>query len=156
MAEKRIRRSRRDALLVGIGGQPAPYAALSVVMAAWWFPFRLLLLDKGDPIAEIIVASGLSGTLWALIWPALDWGQRVYPRTGRPVDDLPQLTDAERRARARRGAIVGSGIGVPFFGGLIILCLGTGRSWGYVTIFTIALIVIAAVAARTLRHHSHT
>ena len=154
MAEKRMTRSLQKALLDGIGGPPAPYAALSVVMAAFWFPFRLLLLDRGDPIAEIIVASGMSGTLYALMWPALDWAQRVYPRTGGAVHDYPEPSDSQRRMQTRRGALVSLGIGVPFFGGLVILCLSTGRSWGYVTIFTIALIFIVAVAIRNLHRNT--
>ncbi|MEV4280927.1 hypothetical protein [Actinoplanes xinjiangensis] len=156
MAEKRRTRSSPKALLDAIGAPPAPYAALSAVMAASWFPFRLLLFDRGDPVAEIIAASGMSGALWALMWPALDWAQRVYPRAGGTVDDPPQSGHSERRMPTRRGAIVGLGIGVPFFGGLIMLCLSTGRSWGYVAFFTIALMCLVAVATRNLRRDTPT
>jgi hypothetical protein len=47
--------------------------------------------------------------------------------------------------------LVGAGVGVPFFGGLILLCLTTGRSWGYTVIFSVVLAVMAAAVAKSLR-----
>jgi hypothetical protein len=149
MAEERVRRSRGDALLDRLGGPPGLYAAACVAWTVAWFPFRLLL-DRGDPIAEIVAASGLRGALFALGWMALGWAQRTYPRAAGRRDDRSPLTVSEHRARAHRGAVVGLGIGVPFFGGLIILTLSTGRSAGYTVCFAVLLVGIIAVAVTAL------
>ena len=155
MTEKGVGRRRGGALLDRLGGPPGPYATACVVLAVIFFLFGLLL-DRGDPIAEITADSGLRGALWALMWLALGWLHLNYPRAGGPVGGPSPLTASARRERARRGAIVGLGIGVPFFVGLILLCLRTGQSLGYVTIFTILLTVMAAVAARSLRSSTPT
>ena len=77
-------------------------------------PFRLLL-DKGDPIALITVNSGLYGVVWALMTLAIDWGQRIRAKAAGSIHSRAAATTAERRAWARRGAIVGLGVGVPFY-----------------------------------------
>ncbi|MEV4279920.1 hypothetical protein [Actinoplanes xinjiangensis] len=143
-----MRRSRGDALLDRLGGPLGLYAAACVAWTVVWFPFRLLL-DRGDPIAEIVAASGLRGAVFALGWMALGWAQRSHPRAAGRREDRPPPTASQRRVRAHRGAVVGLGIGVPFFGGLIILTLSTGRSWGYTVCFAVLLagIVAAAVTA---------
>jgi hypothetical protein len=121
-----------------------------VVLAVMWFPFRLLL-DKGDPVAHIIATSALQGAMWALIPLAGEWGLRVRRRDGGPTDAVPSTIPRQHRARARRGAIVGLGIGVPFFSALITLCLITGRSWVYTTSFGVILFVTVAIATKSVR-----
>ncbi|WP_229068875.1 hypothetical protein [Actinoplanes sp. DH11] len=153
MVEERATSNRGNALLNRLGGPPGPYAAVCVVMAVAWFPFRLLL-DRGDPVAESIAASGLQGALWALMWLALGWGQRIHRKASGATDDVPPLGAAARLARARRGAVVGLGVGVPFFGGLVVLSVSTGREWAYAISFAVVLAVIFAVAARSLRSAS--
>lgn len=150
MVRERARSARREALLGRLGGPPGPYAAVCVVLAVMWFPFRLLL-DRGDPVAESIAGSGLQGAMVALMSLAFTWAQRMTAAApGSTGNPLP-LTAAERSVRARRGAIVGLGIGVPFFGGLIALCLGTGLSLAYAISFGVVLVVMTMVAIRNLR-----
>lgn len=150
MVEHTVRRRRVDALLEALGALPGPFAAMCVAMAVLWFPFRLYL-DRGDPLAAIVAASGLHGVVWAVLWLVLGWGHRRMQRTAAADDDAPPPGASERRARARRGAAVGLGVGVPFFGALIALCLITGRSPVYTASFAVVLVVIGAVAMRGLR-----
>lgn len=150
MVEERTRSARRETLLGRLGGPPGPYAAVCVVLAVMLFPFRLLL-DRGDPIAESIVSSGLQGAMFALMSLAFTWVQRMTAAAPGSAGDPPPLTAAERSVRARRGAFVGLGIGVPFFGGLIALCLSTGLSHAYAMSFGVVLAVMAMVAVRNLR-----
>ena len=150
MVEKRTIASRRDAQLDRLGGPPGRYTVLCVVLSVLWFPFRLLL-DRGEPIALIIADSGLHGVVWALMALAIEWGQRVRGKTVGPGDNLPSTITAQRRAWARRGAIVGLGVGVPFYSALITLCLITGRSWWYTTSFSLIMLAIVAVALRSRR-----
>ncbi len=149
MVEERTLSSRRDALLDQLGGPPGRYAVVCVVLTVLWFPFRLLL-DKGDPITMIIVNSGLHGAVWALLPPALEWGRRLRRRAVGLVN-LPSATPAEHRAWARRGAMVGLGVGVPFYSTLIALCLIADRSGLYTTSFIVIMLAMVAVAIGSLR-----
>ena len=109
-----------------------------------------LWLDSGDPIAEIIVASGLRGIFTALTAMVAEW----MPRRHRHVDNLGHPsppTPAQRRRSQRRGSIVGLSVGVPFVGSFIALCLITDQSVGYTMSFPIVLIGMSAVAIRSLR-----
>lgn len=151
MVEQRTVASRRDALLERLGGPPGRYAVLCVVLAVLWFPFRLLL-DKGDPIALIVVSSGLHGVMWALLTLAVEWGQRMRRGAVGPGDNPSSVTAVEHRAWARRGAIVGLGVSVPFYGTLIALCLITDRSWAYTASFGVIMLAMIAVAISSLRH----
>jgi peptidoglycan/LPS O-acetylase OafA/YrhL len=146
MVEKRSAPSRRGVLLERLGGQPGPYAVAWVVLAALWLPFRLLL-DKGDPIADIVAASGMGGALWALIPVAIEWGQRHSRNRG-------SAPTKQGSAEARRGALLGLAVGAPFSLGFLILSLSTGRSWGYPVFFGLLLLIIVAVALRNLREQS--
>ncbi|MEU4559375.1 hypothetical protein AB0F72_13390 [Actinoplanes sp. NPDC023936] len=143
MADERGGRLRVDGELDRFGGPPGPYAVVCVVMAVIWFLVGLLL-DRDDGLTMIVVDSGGRGVVWALLWLALGWARRR--RTGSGGPSLP--TAAARRKYARRGAVIGLGVGVPFFGGLIALCVGTGQSWGYVVIFAVVLVALATTAAR--------
>lgn len=149
MVEERTLSSRRDALLDQLGGPPGRYAVVCVVLTVMWFPFRLLL-DKGDPITMIIASSGLHGAMWALLPLALEWGRRLRREAVGPVN-LPSRTPAEHRAWARRGAMVGLGVGVPFYCTLIALCLITDRSGLYTTSFMVIMLAVVTVAIRSLR-----
>jgi hypothetical protein len=145
MGKESAMAARRDAVLHRLGGPPGPYAVVSVVMALLWFPIRLVL-DRDEPIAEIIVASGLSGAIWALMWLILGWGQQRRRRADGSMGEPAPLTASQRRVRARRGAIVGMGVGLPFFGSLIVYSLETGRSPGYPATFAVVLLIMTAVA----------
>jgi hypothetical protein len=123
---------------------------ICVVLAVLWLPFRAWF-DRGEPVAEIIAASGLQGLLTALTAVAIGAMQKQRNRR-----DLPSPTPAQSRTSARRGAIVGLGVGVPFFGGLALLCLTTGRSLGYTVVFSVALAGIAATVAKSLRGAAST
>ncbi|MDI6099295.1 hypothetical protein QLQ12_11895 [Actinoplanes sp. NEAU-A12] len=149
MVEERARSARRKALLGRLGGPPGPYAAVCVVLAVMVFPFRLLL-DRGDPITESIAGSGLQGAMFALMSLAFTWAQRMTAAAPGSTGNPPPLTAADRSVRDRRGAIVGLGIGVPFFGGLIALCLSTGLPHAYAISFGVVLAVMAMIAIRNL------
>jgi len=150
MADKHTLASRREALLNRLGGPPGRYAVLCVVLAVLWFPFGLLL-DKDDPIATNITSSGLKGALWALIPLAAEWGQRARRGAAGNIGDPPSIAPTGGRAYAWRGVIVGLGTGVPFFGGLIVLCLFTAQSPGYTVSFVVVMLIMAVVAMRSLR-----
>ena len=150
MVDKHTSASRRDALLNQLGGPPGRYAVLCVVIAVLWLPFELLL-DKGDPIATIITSSGLKGAIWALMPLAIERGQRARRGAAGTIGATPSIVPAGGRAYAWRGVIVGLGTGVPFFGALIVLCLITGQSPGYTVSFVVVLLIMAAVAMRSLR-----
>ena len=153
MAKERARSVRRKVLIGRLGGQPGPYAAVCVIVAVMLFPFRLLL-DRGDPVAESIAASGLQGAIFALMSPALAWAQRMTVAAPDATGDSPSPTAAQRSVRARRGALVGFGLGVPFFGGLIALCQSTGLEDAYAASFGVVLTAMTVVAIRNLRRNS--
>jgi peptidoglycan/LPS O-acetylase OafA/YrhL len=135
----------KDALLHRLGGQPGRYAVATVVLTLLWFPFRLLL-DRGDPIAEIIATSGMNGAIWALIPVTIEWGQRRRSSPeNRPAQDSPE--------EARRGVVVGLAVGTPFAAAFLILCLSTSLSPGYAVFFSLLLLAIVAVALRNHRRH---
>lgn len=150
MVQEQARASRREQMLERLGGPPGVYVVACVVLAALWFPFRLLL-DEGDPVARIIAASALHGAVWALIPLAGEWGLRIRRKFSGTPAAFPSTPAQERREWARRGAIVGLAVGVPFFTALITLCLLTGRSWVYTTSFVVILVVTAGIAVRSLR-----
>jgi len=137
-----------------LGGTLGRYVIISVALSVLWFPFRLWL-DRGDPLAAIIAASGLSGAMYALMVCAALWPQQRrlrkaarsagHPDTGRATD---------RRAESRRGGVLGLSVGVPFFCALIVLCVSTGRSWVYSISFTVVTFTLAAVAIRNLRRNA--
>ncbi|BAL88201.1 hypothetical protein AMIS_29810 [Actinoplanes missouriensis 431] len=143
MTMERGGRLRVDEELDRFGGPPGPYAVVCVVMAVIWFLVSLPF-DRDDGMAVMVVDSGGRGAVWAPLWLALGWAHRR--RTGAGGPSFP--TAAARRRHARRGAVIGLGVGVPFFGGLIALCLGTGQSSGYVVIFAVVLVVMAVLAVR--------
>ena len=142
--------TRVAAALGHLGGPVGRYAVICVVLAVLLLPFRLWL-DRGDPFAEIVVATGLQATIVALMAVAFEW----MPKRGRGAAGAvshsppPQPPPARRRTSTGRGAFVGLGVGVPFYGGLIALSLVTDRSRGYPTIFAIVLVgLVAATIGR--------
>lgn len=153
MVDRRTMSDRRDGMLNRLGAQPARYAVACVMLSVLWFPIRLAF-DHGDPIALIVAASGLYGTIWALIPLAIEWVHRVRLRFRGSGRDLVETAPMEPRAWARRGAIVSLGVSVPFFGALIALCLITDRSPVYPVWFGLVLLVIVAAAVRSLRRGS--
>jgi hypothetical protein len=149
MMDKRRVSSRLAGVLSHLGGPVGRFAVICVVFTVLWLPFRSWF-DRGDPIAEIVAASGLQGTIAAVTAVAIGAMQKQRERRG-AAPRLPLSALAPRRAPARRGAFVGAGVGLPFFGGLILLCLTTGRSWGYTVVFSVVLAVMAAAVAKSLR-----
>jgi hypothetical protein len=138
-------------LLDRLGGPPGRYAVTCVALSALWFPFRLLF-DRGDPIAEIVAASGMQGALWALIPVFLNRPQ-WHARRGAtdPAENRQPVPTPEGIAWARRGAFLGMAAGVPFAGVLLVVCLSTGREWAFTVFFGLLLVIIVAVAVRSLR-----
>ena len=128
---------RRTTLLDRLGGAPGRYVVASIVLSAVWFLFRLYL-DRGDPIAAIVVLSALYGAVWAALIPVFErFNSKVSPRrAGRP----------ERH----RGAYVGLAAGVPYYGALLVLCLTTGRYWLYTAAFAGILAAVVVLAVRRL------
>ena len=102
-------------------------------------------------IAESIAGSGLHGAMFALMSLAFTSAQRMTALPSETTGNPPPLTAAERSVWSRRGPIVGLGIGAPFFGGLIALCLSAGLSHAYAISFGVALVVMTMVAIRNLR-----
>ena len=142
---------RLEALVDRLGGAPGRYVVSSVILTVLWFPFRLIL-DRGDPTAAIVAYSALHGMLWGLFPSGAEWMQRrAHGRAGDSARHIDTRTEADRRAWLRRGAFVGLGVGVPFFGALLTLCMSTGRSWAYTLSFALGLLVVVAVALRNLR-----
>ena len=119
MAKESARSVRREILVGRLGGQPGPYAAVCVVLAVMLFPLRLLL-DSGDPVAESIAGSGLQGAILAVMSLAFARAQRTTAVAPDSTGDFPSPTAAQRPGRARRGAIVGFGLGVPFSEGSLL------------------------------------
>ncbi|MEU4426502.1 hypothetical protein AB0F81_38260 [Actinoplanes sp. NPDC024001] len=128
---------------VRLGGPPARFAVLSVLMGLAWFPFRLYL-DRGDPIPLIIAVSALYGVIWALLIPFISWSSRK-------TNNQPPLARPDDPAYVRRGALTGLAIGVPYYGALLILCLLTGRFWLYPVAFATTLAIIVVIAVARLR-----
>ncbi|WP_127551504.1 hypothetical protein [Actinoplanes sp. OR16] len=128
---------RRSRIAARLGAEPGTYAVASVVITVVAFAVRLFL-DRGDPIAEIAAGAGLNGAIWAL-FPA------ATSRLSRTAS--PPCSAAHRR----RGALVGLGVGVPFYAALILLCVSTGREWPYTAFFATAMLGIIALASVRLR-----
>ncbi|MEU4692413.1 hypothetical protein [Actinoplanes sp. NPDC023714] len=140
MDDQRSAPSRGAALVRAWGGTPGWFTVASLLLALVWFPFRLFL-DGGDPLALVVARAALYGVIWALMIPVFAWlNGRRKPRPASLVD--------------RRGALVGLGVGVPYYGGLILLCLITGRSWVYTISFGLVLAAIVTLAVRGLRKPS--
>ncbi len=150
MTDNRSPGDRRITLVRWLGAEPGPFAVTSVVLALAWFPFRLYL-DRGDPLSSIVASSGLSGAVWALIPPALDWLNRRLP-----LRKTSSVAEAERPAWIRRGARLGLAVGVPFHCALLVLCLSTGQSRSYPVAFGIVAAAIAAIAVIRLRSTART
>jgi hypothetical protein len=157
MVDDRTAPSTRQVLLHRLGGPPGGYAVATVVLAALWFPFRLWL-DRGEPLGEIVAASGLSGAVWALFAPAVEWMQRHGVGRARRAETSPPAADGPDasalpmdRAWRRRGAHVGLAVGVPFFGGLGLACLRMGVETAYAVSFGMLLFVVVAIAVRSVR-----
>jgi hypothetical protein len=148
MEDQRAAVTRRHAALVREwGGAPGWFAVTSVVLSILWFPFRLLL-DHGDPLASIVAATGLNGAIWAAMLPAFAWlNKKALPRPANPAELPAPVNEAYRR----RGALVGLGVGVPFYGGLLLFCLINGGLWPYPIIFGLVLAGIVIVAVTRLR-----
>jgi hypothetical protein len=127
---------------IRLGAAPGRFVVISVILAVVWFPIRLYL-DRGDPLAAIIALSGLYGAVWSLMLPVFEWTSRKTANQPRPeIDEDPR--------RVRRGALVGLGLGVPFYGALLLLCLVTGRSLVYTLGFAVILAGVVAVAVARL------
>lgn len=157
MDDKRSTPTGRLAVLHSLGGPPGRYVVASMALAVLWFPFRVWL-DRGQPMSEIVAGSGLFGAMWALFTPAAEWMQRHGRRAGNSsvqhgdsVRHSPATSPhGARRAWARRGAYIGLAVGVPFHGGLILLCLRTGAEAGYPITFGVILFVTATISITNL------
>ncbi len=137
--------SRRVAFLRSLGAQPGPYVVTAAAIAVVAFSFHVWR-GAGDPLTLRIAASGLTGALYGLIPLVLDLVPRRAPIGG--VADQPGPGWSPDR---RRGAVVGLGIGVPLFGGLLGLSLATGQTPLYPVSFAVIVIGIVAAAAWNLR-----
>ena len=130
-------------------GAPSRYAILTVIVSLFWFPVRLWVLDRGDPLPEVVAGAAFSGAIWALF----PWLNRLSrPREQRPADAADALGPAEIRTRARRGAVAGMGLGLVYFGGLIamsVLTLPQRRL--YVATFAVILLLMGVAAVVSLR-----
>lgn len=133
-------------MVEALGGTPGRFVVASMTLAILWFPARLLLDD--GPLDLIIARSGLYGAAWAVMVPVFEWINRHASsrRTGRA-----NRRTVVGRAYARRGALVGLGVGVPFYGGLLAFCLGTGRSWSYTVSFGVILVIVVLIAVARSR-----
>jgi hypothetical protein len=89
--------------------------------------------------------------MWALMWLIPGWGRRREHGADGPMGEPAPLTAPQSRALARRRAIVGMGVGLPYFGSLIAFSLETGRSPGYPATFAVVLLIMAVVATRNRR-----
>ncbi len=125
-----------------LGAQPGPYVVTAVVIAAVALPFRLWL-DRGDPLPRIIALSALTGATYALVFFVVDAVARRRRR------DDP--ADRPGAAAVRQGSLVGLVAGVPYFGGLVAMCLATDRVPLYPISFGLVLIAVVALAVRNLR-----
>jgi hypothetical protein len=128
------------------GGAPGRYAVSSVVFALAWFPLRLYL-DRGDPLAAIIITSGLYGVVWAFAPPLLD----VLNRHFGPQRPTGSIAEADRPAWIRRGALLGLTVGVPFHSALLVLCLTSAASRLSAGVFGVVVVAIAVISVRRLR-----
>ena len=146
MADDRSPDRRRDSMVDRLGGAPGRYAVLSVVFALAWFPVRLLL-DRGDPLAAIIITAGLYGVVWAFVWPLFAVLNR-HSGSQRPTGSIDET---DRPAWIRRGALLGLTVGVPFHSALLVLCLTSAASWLSAGVFGVVAVAIAAIAVRRLR-----
>ncbi|BEL04555.1 hypothetical protein Q0Z83_027460 [Actinoplanes sichuanensis] len=141
-------RGRRAAMVERLGGAPGWFVVASAVLAVLWFPARLFL-DGDDPVVTVIARSGLYGAVWAMMLPVIEWCDRNVTRRR-----IRRANDHETSAtpgHVRRGALVGLAVGVPFYGGLLVFCLITGRSWSYTAIYGVILVAVVAVAVARLQ-----
>lgn len=126
----------------------------ALVLSVVWFPLRLLVMDRGDPIALVVAASSLTGSLWAFSLPVLEWAQHRRLPGADAADRRGLVPATDYRAWIRRGALTGLAVGVPFYGALIAMCLITGRTTVYTVAFGLILFGIVAVAIWNLRHRA--
>lgn len=130
-------------LVEKLGGPPGRYAVASVTLTLIWFAMRLFL-DRGDPVSLIFARAGLYGAVWALMLPLFDW----LNRKALPADRRPLPLTAEQN---RRGALLGLAVGGPFYAGMLVFSLVTGRAWVYPVSFGIILAVVVVIAGARLR-----
>ena len=127
-----------------IGGPPAGFVVMAVVLSVLWFPFRLWL-DHDDPTLYTAALSGLWGCLYAVMPMTFSWfSDRRKP------DPAPS---GEQVAWARRGVVVALAVGVPFHGGLVALCAVIGLHL-FMSLHAVVLIAVLAVAAVRWRRTS--
>ena len=142
-------RGRR--LVDRFGDQPGPYAVAAVALTLLWLPARLWF-DRGDPLGAIIALSGLYGAVWAGLPLASDWAMTRRARKDTAAGRERRLPPESTPASARRGALVGLVVGVPFASGFALFSLLTGRWPGYPILFAAVGAGIVLAAVRRLRH----
>jgi uncharacterized protein YacL len=133
-----------------MGGPPAGFAAGCVACTALLFPLRLLA-HHGAPVAQTLTISAVQAVIVMIAAMAAGAGQRRFDEVQSRADSPDAENASAEVPPVRRGAVVGLTIAVLFFGGLLALCLLSGRSWLLSVFFGITLVVLATQAIGRLR-----